>query len=654
MKKIFILLFLLMSMDSFASEKSKQNSLPALKPLTSKSLQPLNFGFKQTPPQLKPHANLISFAGAKLSAPPAIFKSKYVTLPISKYSLQLNIKDLNFENLKSTEFSFKNPKEQLQSTELISDDQFKLLFAQELLKSKSDLDIALSLFSSLLTNKELASQAQFEYSQTAYELKLENEAYANLIDLVSKSKNEELILKSYQFLYDHSEIIPKNDIVSFYYKSQKIKNSFSVNDTFALNIVRASLNANDLTLAFEMLELINNQSQNYSEAMILKSLLNYRIGKIEQAKNFLEKITDEDFKILKEYRDIAYLTLARIYFQLSDFKNSYNSYLKINKKSNFWLQASVEQAWTQILQEDFEGAAGNMFSLHTEFYKNIYLPDSYTARSIAYLNLCQFGDSLKVITDQSRKYSSLLSKLEPTLKIDRFEYVIYDKIKNLQTNKINKTKSLIPESILFELTTSPDFIKFQKNINSLIDENDQFTSIVRNLLNKEKDLIIEKSKFVEHHFDSNKKKKVEDITLDLNYEKQVVLYSEKISLLKNLRQSIKVMAEKYSNSNAQKLENLEKLAAQSLKSKLSIVTSELRQTIKNNESLEFEIQSRAGEHLRTQLATQELTKTENVQLQPNKEKSLHWKYSGEVWEDEIGHFRSSLKNVCPSTTAQNN
>jgi ribonuclease HI len=30
-----------------------------------------------------------------------------------------------------------------------------------------------------------------------------------------------------------------------------------------------------------------------------------------------------------------------------------------------------------------------------------------------------------------------------------------------------------------------------------------------------------------------------------------------------------------------------------------------------------------------------------------KDKKVKWNFKGEIWEDEIGHFRSSLENVCP-------
>jgi len=41
-------------------------------------------------------------------------------------------------------------------------------------------------------------------------------------------------------------------------------------------------------------------------------------------------------------------------------------------------------------------------------------------------------------------------------------------------------------------------------------------------------------------------------------------------------------------------------------------------------------------------------------LKAEKGKSFNWKFKGEIWEDEIGHYRSSLKNVCPSDSVAQN
>jgi len=48
------------------------------------------------------------------------------------------------------------------------------------------------------------------------------------------------------------------------------------------------------------------------------------------------------------------------------------------------------------------------------------------------------------------------------------------------------------------------------------------------------------------------------------------------------------------------------------------------------------------------MAGGEAQEKESRNLAAEKSKNgYEWKFKEEVWEDEIGHFRSSLKNVCP-------
>lgn len=108
-------------------------------------------------------------------------------------------------------------------------------------------------------------------------------------------------------------------------------------------------------------------------------------------------LNDQNYNKIDWNRNIAALTLARIYFQLAEYQKSYRTYLEIDANHPFWLQAMTEQAWAQIQYHDYEGAAGNMFSLHTDYFKNTFNPESYLIRIVGYLNLCQYGDGLHVI-----------------------------------------------------------------------------------------------------------------------------------------------------------------------------------------------------------------------------------------------------------------
>ena len=63
--------------------------------------------------------------------------------------------------------------------------------------------------------------------------------------------------------------------------------------------------------------------------------------------------------------------------------------------------------------------------------------------------------------------------------------------------------------------------------------------------------------------------------------------------------------------------------------------------------LQYEIYSGAGEHLRHQMAGGDVTQEERPELKVKNDQALNWEFKGEIWEDEVGHYRSSLKNVCP-------
>lgn len=90
-----------------------------------------------------------------------------------------------------------------------------------------------------------------------------------------------------------------------------------------------------------------------------------------------------------------------------------------------------------------------------------------------------------------------------------------------------------------------------------------------------------------------------------------------------------------------------------LKDRLKNLTGDLKDLLDQNELLQYEVYSGAGEHLRFQTVSQDIKGDDpkarelaQAQSLKEKDKKVKWNFQGEIWEDEIGHFRSSLKNVC--------
>jgi phage-related minor tail protein len=137
-------------------------------------------------------------------------------------------------------------------------------------------------------------------------------------------------------------------------------------------------------------------------------------------------------------------------------------------------------------------------------------------------------------------------------------------------------------------------------------------------------------------------------TPEIDYQNKRLM-SAKIEyyIAKKARNSIKDL-------RAQGMERLEKdkahvrdLAGLAVKAQFGQMLKRLTETLDQAEVLQYELYSGAGEHLRYQLAGGDVNPKERPELKVEKEKALNWEFRGEIWEDELGHYRSSLKNVCP-------
>jgi hypothetical protein len=130
---------------------------------------------------------------------------------------------------------------------------------------------------------------------------------------------------------------------------------------------------------------------------------------------------------------------------------------------------------------------------------------------------------------------------------------------------------------------------------------------------------------------------------DLNgYFFQVDLYSEAQSALPGYRLEVVGGADTRLASMRTKMEKV-------LSNRLLGMKTDLARYIDNNELLRYEVFAGSGENIRYQVAGGNTGNRVPASVIP-KSKSLQWDFDGEYWEDEIGHYRSGLKNNCAGTS----
>lgn len=530
---------------------------------------------------------------------------------------------------------------------------YKLLQALIFLEMQKNYELAMGLFAELMDDPEHRIESLYHYALTAKGMGLNSEFRQYMIQVAQESKDKVWQQKATEALVKHIAVLEQSDIGMIDPLVTKFDLDVTKNDLYQITRAKYYSAQGQLGLMEDALVFIDEKSTYYPEALLLNALFNYRQGKVDDAVIHLEVLmkSTESNKTLP-LRSVAALTLGRIQFQKGLYKDAFQSYLKVDKSNPLWLQAMTEQAWTQVLGEDYEGAAGNMFSLHTDFFKNAFAPESYVVRTVGYLNLCQYGDGMQVLGEMKNRYSPWKKKLEGYTSTHKDSLSYYDTVKSWIKNSDLKEVDGLPRSFIVELARHPAYMTVQKQINAYEDEIGRFNRIALTLVKMERELIAKQN--AANKDLSEAKKKLDSASPSPTVvaaiqlaEKKLTSFKIQYHIAKKARTSIKNLRQVgIARIDAEKT-ILRAKASGALQNRFQELVAGLNKVLDQNEVLQYELYSGAGEHIRYQMAGGEVSEKERPELKVKKEKSLNWNFKGEIWEDEVGHYRSSLKNVCP-------
>ena len=579
-----------------------------------------------------------------LTAPKSITNDKNIAkIPVLK-----DLKAVNEPNVEAADAKTK-------TLIPMKDADYKLLEALIYLDLHKNFEQALALLGELLKGNDYKYEALYAYSLTAQALKLNSEFRFNMFRVAKESKDKNLQVDAVQSLVDFVESLEISDLKELEPLVAKFDIDTTNNDAYSFYRAKFFLEEGNLGQVEDALLFVPEKSKFYGDALLVSALYNYRRGKVDESIHDLDKLS-RSIEKYSRLQGIAAITLARAYFQKGMYKEASSSYLTVNKADPLWLQAMVEQAWTQILQGDYVGAAGNMFTLHTDFFKNAFAPESYVVRTVGYLNLCQFGDGLQVLSNLHKKYDPAKEKLESYKSSHKEANGYYETVKAWFKNTDLKEVDGLPRTFIVELARHPSFMKIQTQINNFEDEIEGFNKATLAIIQREKTLIKKQSEAKEelakiHKLASAGKANLVQVNLDSAYqEKRLAAYKIQYQLTNRARTLIKELREKALIRVEKEKVVLRAQAGQALKLRFEGLVADLKRVLDQNDVLQYELYSGAGEHIRYQMAGGD-TKDKDSGDKKTDDKKVSWKFKGEIWEDEVGHFRSSLENVCPKEDA---
>lgn len=117
------------------------------------------------------------------------------------------------------------------------------------------------------------------------------------------------------------------------------------------------------------------------------------------------------------WMNVANLNVARAYYADGNYTQAIQYYAKVERSSDFWLDAQFERAWAHFRGNDANGAMAMLFNHDAPFFADFYYPEADLLRAYALFVMCKFPDATKEMDAFVEKYTRIqgeLGALSPT------------------------------------------------------------------------------------------------------------------------------------------------------------------------------------------------------------------------------------------------
>ncbi len=545
----------------------------------------------------------------------------------------------------------------------LSDSQLKMLSALIFLNRGTRCASVIGLFHELTKEPNLEREAKFHLGSCASKMGIHQVAFEYLSEFI-KVEDREWAPKAIQILagslQPDFEIPFRKLFVGIKDKSWIPK---AAESSVYYRVAKGAFKLKEYGEARRFADLVAENSDEYLSAQFLSSLSIFAVGQKKVALARLQGlqglILEGKKSVDKGLASLVALTIARLEYGQGQHQAAYKQYQRVDKDHPLWVTALIEQGWAQIGLGDHAGAIGNMYSLHSPYFKTVYKPASFVVRTIGYLNICQYGDAYRTLSLLEDDYRIWSKKLEEYLKSPKTPQNHFELVRDYLRGKSDQDHAGLPHQVIREAARQRDYLNVQQALNERLQELEQFNG-VHGAIRKERDsyrsrLDMSKRRLEELRAkqqvaiaDPALKTKVSEYQRSIDLELAIALGHQHV--LFTLEQSRRGFVEfkQQAESRIQKdIASLRLSAGRLIAGHLERIQSEMKRVLDNNEFLRYEVFAGSGENIRYQVAGGQTAGPSRIPASVKPEKPLNWSFDGEYWEDEIGNYRSNLKNNCP-------
>ncbi len=156
-----------------------------------------------------------------------------------------------------------------------------------------------------------------------------------------------------------------------------------------------------------LLRLVVEESPVYADAKMLEGVVLNQQGRATDALKPLlasydtAQATDRGERFL----NALLLNVARSYYAAGNYPRAIEYFAKVDRESEFWLQAQFERGWAHFRLEDMNGTIALLHNHGSPFFEDFFFPEGHLLRVYALFLLCKFPEASSQIDKFKAQYT---------------------------------------------------------------------------------------------------------------------------------------------------------------------------------------------------------------------------------------------------------
>jgi tetratricopeptide (TPR) repeat protein len=169
-------------------------------------------------------------------------------------------------------------------------------------------------------------------------------------------------------------------------------------------------------IATGILLLVKKESPAFLEAEALRGVVLANQGRYNDALAPLLTAQALGAKAEKgdRFDNMVTLNVARSYYGAGNYPRAVEYYAKVQRGSDFWVEAWFEKAWSHFRADDMNGTLSTLMAHDSPFLRDWYEPEADLLRAYAYFLMCKFKDATAEITAFEERYRPIFGQVSAT------------------------------------------------------------------------------------------------------------------------------------------------------------------------------------------------------------------------------------------------